>query len=174
MMLNEVQSMIIKELKKSLVVRAGRNNAFKQELFSNLKAALESVSVVNEIAQLPLKLSGQHEEILVIRANGQVARVDTIDLGFFLGLLPDISDLVNQAEVQLQPGDGIVLYTDGITEAENSAKEYYGLERLCQVVSENWQQSAEAVRQAVISDVRRHIGEQEVQDDMTLLVLKQQ
>ena len=103
-----------------------------------------------------------------------MTRLDTLDLGFFLGLLPDISDFVHQAEVQLQPGDGIVLYTDGITEAENSAKDYYGLERLCQVVSENWQQSAEAIRQAVIEDVHRYIGEQEVQDDITLLILKQQ
>lgn len=41
-----------------------------------------------------MKLSGQHEEMLVVRANGQVERIDTIDLGFFLGLLPDISEFV--------------------------------------------------------------------------------
>jgi serine phosphatase RsbU (regulator of sigma subunit) len=144
------------------------NNARRMNSQKNL-----SLSLLDYQSGL-VKLSGQHEEILVVRADGQVSRLDTVDLGFFLGLLPDISDFVNQAEVQLQPGDGIVLYTDGITEAENSAKDYYGLERLCQVVSKNWHQSAEGVRQAVIEDVQRYIGEQEVRDDITLLILKQQ
>jgi serine phosphatase RsbU (regulator of sigma subunit) len=144
------------------------NNARRMNSQKNL-----SLSLLDYQSGL-VRLSGQHEEILVVRANGQVSRLDTVDLGFFLGLLPDISDFVNQAEVQLQSGDGIVLYTDGITEAENSAKDYYGLERLCQVVSKNWHQSAEGVRQAVIEDVQRYIGEQEVRDDITLLILKQQ
>jgi PAS domain S-box-containing protein len=120
-----------------------------------------------------VKLSGQHEEMLVVRIDGQIERIDTIDLGFFLGLVPDISEFIAQIEVQLHPGDGVVLYTDGITEAQNEAKEYYGLERLCQVVSENWRQSVAEIRQAIVADVQAHIGQQKVYDDITLLVLKQ-
>jgi len=67
----------------------------------------------------------------------------------------------------------VVLYTDGITEAENTDDEQYGLERLCEMLSQNWSQSAEDIKDAVISDVRRHIGEQEVYDDITLVVMKQ-
>lgn len=120
-----------------------------------------------------VKLSGQHEEILVVRANGVVERLDTIDLGFLLGLIPDIGDFIAEVEIQLQPGDGLVLYTDGITEAENGAKQYYGLERFCQIVSKNWQQPAVAIRQAIIEDLRLYIGEHRVYDDITLLILKQ-
>ncbi|QSJ18877.1 serine/threonine-protein phosphatase [Nostoc sp. UHCC 0702] len=106
-------------------------------------------------------------------AAGQLERLDTIDLGFLLGMIPDISDLIAQTEVQLQPGDGVVLYTDGITEAENQAKQYYGLERLCEVISQNWQYSANEINQAIMKDVRSHIGENKVYGDITLLVLKQ-
>ncbi len=120
-----------------------------------------------------VRLSGQHEEILVVRSNGQVERIDTTDLGFFLGLVPDITEFIAQSEVQLQSGDSLILYTDGIVEAENEAKEYYGLERLCQVVSENCRQSAIEIRQAIVGDVQAHIGKQKVYDDITLLVLKQ-
>ncbi|XHR81792.1 MAG: PP2C family protein-serine/threonine phosphatase [Gloeotrichia echinulata GP01] len=120
-----------------------------------------------------IQLSGQHEEMLVVRSGGQVERLDTIDLGFLLGMIPDITNLIAHTEVQLQIGDGVVLYTDGITEAENQAKEYYGLERLCQVISQNWQYSANEIRQKIIEDVRWHIGENKVYDDITLLVLKQ-
>jgi sigma-B regulation protein RsbU (phosphoserine phosphatase) len=68
----------------------------------------------------------------------------------------------------------VVLYTDGITEAENVAREQYGLERLCEAVRQHWGQSAEAVKEAVVADVRQHIGTHEVYDDITLVVVKQQ
>ena len=120
-----------------------------------------------------LCLSGQHEEMIVVRSGGQVERIDTIDLGFPIGLEADIADFVAQIKVQLNPGDGVVLYTDGITEAENQLKVQYGIERLCEVASNNWDQPVEAIRQAVIDDVRQHIGEQKVYDDITLLIIKQ-
>ncbi|QSJ19768.1 SpoIIE family protein phosphatase [Nostoc sp. UHCC 0702] len=88
-------------------------------------------------------------------------------------MIPDITDLIAHTQVQLQPEDGVVLYTDGITEAENQAKEHYGLERLCDVVSQNGQYSANEIRQGIIEDVRSHIGEHKVYDDIILLVLKQ-
>ncbi|PSB38405.1 serine/threonine protein phosphatase [filamentous cyanobacterium Phorm 46] len=120
-----------------------------------------------------LKLSGQHEEMIVVRCNGSVERFDTIDLGFPIGLDANIAEFVAETVVQLHSGDVVVLYTDGITEAENMDKVLYGLERLIEVIQINWQQTATEIRQAVIYDVRSHIGEQKVFDDITLLVLKQ-
>jgi len=120
-----------------------------------------------------LCLSGQHEEMIVVRSGGQVERIDTIDLGFPIGLEADIADFVAQIKVALNVGDVVVLYTDGITEAENLSGVRYGIERLCAIASNNWYQSAEEIKQAVIDDVRRHIGEQRVYDDITLLIIKQ-
>lgn len=120
-----------------------------------------------------LKLSGQHEEMIVVRCNGSVERFDTIDLGFPIGLDADIAEFVAETIVQLHSGDVVVLYTDGITEAENMDKVLYGLERLIEIIQINWQRTASEIRHAVIDDVRSHIGEQKVFDDITLLVLKQ-
>ncbi|EIJ41031.1 serine phosphatase RsbU, regulator of sigma subunit [Beggiatoa alba B18LD] len=119
-----------------------------------------------------LFLSGQHEEMIVVRAGGGIERIDTIDLGFPIGLEENIANYVAQTQVTLYTGDVVVLYTDGITEAENHEKEQYGLERLCQTISEHWQGSANDIRSAVIKDVRKHIGQHRVFDDITLLVLK--
>lgn len=121
-----------------------------------------------------VSISGQHEEAIVVRNSGQIERIDTIDLGFPIGLDDDIADFINQTIVELHCGDGIVLYTDGITEAKNLEKKQYGMERLCDIIAENWQRSANDIKQAVIEDVRQHIGTQKVFDDITLLVLKQQ
>ncbi|MEZ2279275.1 MAG: SpoIIE family protein phosphatase [Microcoleus sp.] len=120
-----------------------------------------------------LKLSGQHEEMIVVRSNGSVERFDTIDLGFPIGLDVDIAEFVAEKMVQLYKGDVVVLYTDGITEAENMDKMLYGLERLIDVIQINWQRTASEIRYAVIDDVRSHIGEQKIFDDITLLILKQ-
>jgi PAS domain S-box-containing protein len=121
-----------------------------------------------------LKIVGQHEKLLIIREDGQVERIDTIDLGFPIGLEQEIVQWVAAATVSLQPEDGVVLYTDGITEAANMENDLYGLERLCEVISQNCDKSAEEIKQAVIDDVSRHIGKQKVYDDITLVVLKQQ
>ncbi|WP_254563714.1 AAA family ATPase [Oscillatoria sp. HE19RPO] len=126
-----------------------------------------------DYADRVLRITGQHEEVLVVRGTGEIERLDTVDLGFPVGLELDISDFITQAEVELNPGDGVVLYTDGIPEAENMAGEFYGMDRLCAVVSQYWQESAEAIREGVIQDVREFIGEQKVFDDITLVVMKQ-
>jgi sigma-B regulation protein RsbU (phosphoserine phosphatase) len=89
-----------------------------------------------------------------------------------IGLKPDITALVAQREIHLQTGEGLVLYTDGITEAENEQGEPYGLPRLCQQVSQVWQLPAIGIQQAVINDVRQFMGSQRLEDDITLVVLK--
>lgn len=119
-----------------------------------------------------LSISGQHEETILVRKNGEVERIDTIDLGFPIGLEYDIAGFVHHQIVELNPGDGIVLYTDGITEATNLDNVQYGMERLCQIIGQSWHLLAQEIQQAVIEDLRRHIGQQKIFDDITLLVLK--
>ncbi len=120
-----------------------------------------------------LRMSGQHEEMIVARANGNIERIDTMNLGFPVGLEEDIEAFVAYRDVQLEPGDVVVLYTDGIPEAENPAGELYGLERFCQIILDNHDGSARQIQLAIIEDLKRHIGTQKVFDDITLLVLKQ-
>ncbi len=119
-----------------------------------------------------LAVTGQHEEIVIARASGAIERVDTVDLGLPVGLDYEIKEFIASSQVQLQLGDAVILYTDGITEAENSSGLLYGIDRLCAVVQTHQQGSATAIRDAVIADVRRHIGSQKLLDDITLLVLK--
>lgn len=120
-----------------------------------------------------VQLTGQHEYVLLVRKNGDVERIDTVNLGFMIGIVDDISAFASHQEISLQPSDGIVLYTDGITEARNFEKKQYGLERLCEVVTCNWSGTAKEIQQAVIADVKNYIGAQKILDDITLLVLKQ-
>ncbi len=119
-----------------------------------------------------LRLSGQHKSVLIVRQNGQVEWLDSGNMPP-LDFEDNLANFATQSLVQLQPGDGVVLFTDGLTHAENIAGERYPLERLCEVISRYWAQPAEAIKQAVMADVRQHIGSQKVQNDLTLLVIKQ-
>ncbi|MEC4985888.1 MAG: SpoIIE family protein phosphatase [Oscillatoria sp. PMC 1068.18] len=121
-----------------------------------------------------LTISGQHEETIIVRSHGEIERIDTINLGFPIGLEAEIADFIAQKNLQLHFGDLVVLYTDGITEAENTFGIHYGLERLCEVIQFNRHYSAEKIKQVVIDDWRKHIGSQKIFDDITLVILKQQ
>jgi phosphoserine phosphatase RsbU/P len=119
-----------------------------------------------------VSISGQHEEILVVRQNGKVERIDTVDLGFPIGLDEDIADFIQHAYIYLEPGEGIVLYTDGVTEARDPKRQFYGIDRLCEVIESNWHLSAGGVQSAIINHLHEYIDTQKVFDDITLLVLK--
>ncbi len=152
-------------------------NTLNQALFGNVQrmgADKNLTLCLLDYAAGVVKVSGQHEEMIVVRRDGTIERVDTMNLGFPVGLVDEISEFIGQTTITLQPGDGIVLYTDGITEAENMANEQYGLARLCAAVSRHWSEPAEAIKEAVVSDVAAYIGLQTVYDDITLVVLKQQ
>ncbi|AUI68666.1 SpoIIE family protein phosphatase [Beggiatoa leptomitoformis] len=119
-----------------------------------------------------LYLSGQHEDVIIIRAGGKIERISTVDLGFPIGLSEDITDFIAQTQITLNPNDIIVLYTDGITEAMNSQKKQYGIKRLCEVASHFWECSAEIIRQNIIKDVEKHLGGLKQMDDITLIIMK--
>jgi len=129
--------------------------------------------VILTYSQGKISISGQHEEIIVVRSGGHIERVNTIDLGFPIGLDEDITDFINHTIIELDVGDGVVLYTDGIPEAYNINKKQYGLEQLCEIISQNWHGSADQIKQAIVDDLKQFIGEQKVFDDITLVVLKQ-
>ncbi|MBA9030118.1 sigma-B regulation protein RsbU (phosphoserine phosphatase) [Rhizobium leguminosarum] len=117
-------------------------------------------------------LSGQHEEVVVVRANGKVERIDTMDLGIPIGLEADISAFIKTREIAFEKGDVILLHTDGVTEAENDAGELFGIERLCREALRLKDQSAEKVVSGIVATLMLFIGSQKIYDDITLLAVR--
>jgi len=117
-------------------------------------------------------LTGQHEEVLIIRTDGRSERIDTMDLGFPVGLQSDIGPFINTIDLPFDNGDIIVLYTDGITEAESEDGVLFGLEKLEESAIRHRGGDAETIKNNIISDVMAHIGTQTIHDDITLVVLR--
>ena len=119
-----------------------------------------------------LTLSGQHEELIVGRTDGRVERIATMDLGLPIGMVPDISPHVAMQRVAFEPADVVLLFTDGITEAENVTGEQYGIERLCESLRRHMAHDAKRIQRGIVEDVLQFIGKNTVFDDITLLVVK--
>jgi sigma-B regulation protein RsbU (phosphoserine phosphatase) len=75
--------------------------------------------------------------------------------------------------VQLEPHDLLVFYTDGITEPENAYGEMFGEERLTELLVRNADLDEAEIVTAVTDAVRQWTGTDELQDDMTLLLVRQ-
>jgi phosphoserine phosphatase RsbU/P len=100
-----------------------------------------------------------------------------IPSGMVLGLrLPDALEkfeaLLEEHTQPIAPGDAIVLYTDGITEAMDHAGEMFGDDALARVVTNERELSAAGIRERVLRDVKAFVGDAEPHDDMTMVVLK--
>jgi PAS domain S-box-containing protein len=90
--------------------------------------------------------------------------------GLPLGIVADVS--LDAETLLLRPGDVIVFYSDGITEAANPRDQLFGLDRLVATLRENWDVSASDLSQAIVQAVETFRDGADRSDDLTLVVLK--
>ncbi len=109
-----------------------------------------------------------HNPPLVKTGDGEFAYHKT-RAGFVLAGMEGIR--YRKFELQLQPGDTIFLYTDGVTEATDVKEQLYGDERLLTLLNRQQGACARAVCEAVKADVDAFAGEAEQFDDITMLCL---
>jgi sigma-B regulation protein RsbU (phosphoserine phosphatase) len=145
-------------------------------LYSNIERITEDRSMT--LALLDYKnrtftLTGQHETVIVCRVDGTTEVTDTSDLGLFVGFEPDISKFIDEVKIRLEPGDVLVLYTDGVTEAVNEGGVEFGLSRLRELVSRNCSLVSREIVENVLSELYAYIGTAKIHDDISLMVVKQ-
>jgi sigma-B regulation protein RsbU (phosphoserine phosphatase) len=92
--------------------------------------------------------------------------------GMALGVLPEIS--IESKAVHLRPGDTLIFYTDGVTEAINEDYDEFGLARLEIAASSVRSQDAAAILKAITHSVNDHAGDTPQYDDITLIVMKRE
>ena len=76
------------------------------------------------------------------------------------------------ASLTLVPGDSLYLYTDGVTEATNAEQQFYGDQRLLELLNAHVSSGPEALLQAVKDDVDTFVGAAQQVDDITMLGLR--
>ncbi|NJN17052.1 MAG: SpoIIE family protein phosphatase [Oscillochloris sp.] len=111
--------------------------------------------------------AGHNPPLLYRAADGSFEELRTP--GIALGVLEEIA--LGEAETTMYPGDLLVCYTDGVTEAINDAEEEFGVERLRGLIAAGHAGSATVIVQTIAAAVTRH-GAAPPFDDVTLVVIK--
>ena len=111
-----------------------------------------------------------HNPPLLARAASRESPTYLSRTGPLLGMLPE--QAWQTSTTTLEPGDALVLYTDGITEAQGSAGDLYGMERLEAVVREACLRSACEVQEHILASVQGFLGDAPQWDDIALMVLR--
>jgi sigma-B regulation protein RsbU (phosphoserine phosphatase) len=103
-----------------------------------------------------------------VKKNGSVTELS--EGGLILGMMPDVE--FQLMTVPVEPGDRIVLFTDGITEAMDEAENEFGEERLKELVRRTDNESAAALIDLIVHEVKEYSQLETQADDMTLVVVK--
>ena len=112
--------------------------------------------------------NGGHNSPLVVHADGVSALLPLTD-GIALGIVPGLP--YQQNTVTLSPGDTVIFYTDGVTEAMNGEEEQFGLDPLSEFFQANPPQGPEQATATVFEAVNAFAGDTPQSDDITCLVL---
>lgn len=107
-----------------------------------------------------------HMPGLLVKATGEIERLETC--GFPIGMLPGAE--YEQRETSLEPGDTLLVYSDGLTEAENEDGEEYGVEGLERSCLDHRGLEPVALAEAIERDLEAFTGDVALSDDRTFLL----
>lgn len=113
-----------------------------------------------------------HEPIVVIRASGEIVRLQPRGTALGLAEVAGFDQMLEEMEFAVEPHDTIVMYTDGVTEAQNLQREEFGYVRLEQLAQAHIDRPVEDLVKSIIREVTAFAQGQQQHDDITILVLR--
>jgi sigma-B regulation protein RsbU (phosphoserine phosphatase) len=109
-----------------------------------------------------------HNRPLCLRCDGRVEELQST--GIVLGLFDDIS--LEQSRISLRPGDSLIFYTDGFSEAINDQGELFNTERLVQLLEDSAGLNPQRILDRIVKAVFDWLGSEPQSDDLTLFILR--
>jgi phosphoserine phosphatase RsbU/P len=115
--------------------------------------------------------AGHLPPMLVRRNDGGELEIQRLtEGGPVLGLLKGAD--YRQGHAAVRPGDLLVLYSDGVVEAESASGEQFDEARLLAVLRDNWDGTAAEIRDEMLRRVQRFLDKGQAQDDFTLVIVR--
>jgi sigma-B regulation protein RsbU (phosphoserine phosphatase) len=145
------------------------NRFLYQSTGANKYATFFYAQVENHGRRLRYVNAGHNPPHLVRRANGTTEIIELSAGGTVLGLFPETE--FQEAAIELRPGDLLVAFTDGVTDALNTAGEEFGEERLKEVLRAAVGGTAVEISERLTATMRDWIGTAEQHDDLTFVVV---
>lgn len=135
-----------------------QSNMFATLFFGMLDPETGALSYVNAGHNPPLIISAQNE-----------VRARLLNTAMPIGMFPDVEFGVDHA--QIEPGETLLAFTDGVTEAKNAIDEQFTDERLAELVAHT-PPSASGLLDLIQTDLQKHVGNAPQSDDITMLALR--
>ncbi|HZD43725.1 MAG TPA: PP2C family protein-serine/threonine phosphatase, partial [Methanomicrobiales archaeon] len=143
----------------AIITADSKSGMFVTLFYGILDARDHSLSYVN---------AGHNPPIICRGADGSFTELPAT--GMAVGVVE--AAVYTSGSVLLEPGDLLVLYTDGITEAENATQEMFGEERLRETIERSRGLSAAGIVEAILTSVHTFSGSTPQSDDITLIVVR--
>jgi sigma-B regulation protein RsbU (phosphoserine phosphatase) len=161
---------LLAEIRNEFAIRAvmRRVNSLLYESIDRDKFVTAFYGLLDHRNRALIFSNAGHNPPILFRAGGE--REYLTDGGVAFGVLPDAE--YEERPVAIRPGDLLVLYTDGVTEAEDERNHQFGRRKLEECVARNADKSARAVLDAVVNEVLAFAGDRGLSDDLTLMVIK--
>ncbi len=110
-----------------------------------------------------------HMPLMIRMVDGTIEEIGEAEVGLPLGVMEGFPyDVVKR---RIEPGETVVLYTDGVSEAMNPNSDLYGMERLRELVHTSVAGKAEELGKTILADVRKHANGRDQNDDITIMVI---
>ncbi|MBI1799681.1 MAG: SpoIIE family protein phosphatase [Candidatus Eisenbacteria bacterium] len=161
---------LLAEIRNEFAIRAvmRKVNSLLHESIDRDKFVTAFYGVLDFRNRVLIFSNAGHNPPILLREGG---RIDYLtDGGVALGVLPDAR--YEERPIAIRPGDVLVLYTDGVTEAEGPLGEQFGRRRLEECVARISGLPARQIVDGVVGEVLGFAGERGQNDDLTLVVLK--
>ena len=139
-----------------------------------LENRVMSLLILKYLGDGDFVMTGQHESLLIIRADGSVQNIDSFEQGMYAGLDANVAQDLKLFPFRLEVKDVLVLHTDGITGAVDANERRFTSQGIIDAALPVRGRSAEAIQSAVMAACRKHIGDAHRHDDLSIVVVKKQ
>ncbi|HTV24539.1 MAG TPA: SpoIIE family protein phosphatase [Polyangiaceae bacterium] len=141
---------------------------------SNVRGRLDAsehatLSILRAHADGRMVMAGAHEDVIVHRKASGTCELIPTD-GVWVGIAENVREATRDTHFQLDPGDTVVLYTDGLIEARDAQNREFDIQQVCSLVTSVASQGPRAIVDALVAKARAWTPVQ--QDDMTVVALR--
>jgi serine phosphatase RsbU (regulator of sigma subunit) len=119
-------------------------------------------------------MTGQHESLLILRKDGTVEDIESLEYGMYAGLDANVSSYLRLFPFRLDIGDALILYTDGVTEAVDEHETPFGRQGIIDAALTMRAAAADAIRGAIVDACQKHLGSGRRLDDISVMVIRRQ
>jgi sigma-B regulation protein RsbU (phosphoserine phosphatase) len=109
---------------------------------------------------------------MLIYSNGLIKPLKSNGMGLGVGSLEQFSDALEEITMPLNKDEFFVLYSDGLSEAMNKAKELYGISRISSIIESDLENSSEVLKNDILNSIESFREDSEQYDDETVVVVK--